>query len=147
MMRVSLRAKAGSPGLGVSDLPSSRTRLHRGRRNDAVALQHGLGVGERRRVRRRRTGGDHRRVVARHVGNDQRHDPGRRGRARQPAALDRGQMLADAVDLIDVGAAPEQRLVQGLLVVERDPRRRQAKAKRSRRPISGRARGRPARGL
>ena len=50
-----------------------------------------------------------------------------RGRARQPAALDRGEMLADAVDLVDVGAAPEQRPVQGLLVVERDPRRRQRK--------------------
>ena len=50
---------------------------------------------------------------------------------RQPAALDRGQMLADAVDLIDVGAAPEQRLVQGLLVVERDPRRRQGKQSRA----------------
>jgi hypothetical protein len=40
-------------------------------------------------------------------------------------------MLADAIDLIDVRAAPEQRLVQGLLVVERDPRRRQGKQSRA----------------
>ena len=114
-------------GLGGFGLAVVEKRLHRGRRDDAVAPQHGFGVGERRRVGRRRAGGDHRWIVARHVGNDQRHDPGGRRRARQPAALDRGQMLADAVDLIDVGAAPEQRLVQGLLVVERDPRRRQGK--------------------
>src|SRR3984885_10083231 len=40
-------------------------------------------------------------------------------------------MLADAVDLIDVGAAPQQRFVQGLLVVERDPRRRQREQSRA----------------
>ena len=118
-------------GLGRLRLAVVEKRLHRGRRDDAIAPQHGLGVGERRRIGRGRTGGDHRRVVARHVGNDQRHDPGRGGRARQPAALDRRQMLADAVDLIDVGAAPEQRLVQGLLVVERDPRSRQGKQSRA----------------
>ncbi len=30
--------------------------------------------------------------------------------ARKPAALDRREVLADAVDLLDVGPAPEQRL-------------------------------------
>jgi hypothetical protein len=49
---------------------------------------------------------------------------GAAARANRPP-FDRGQMFADAVDLIDVGAAPEQRFVQGPLVVERDPRRRQ----------------------
>ena len=113
---------AGLRRLGLAVLEE---RLHRGRRDDAVALQHGFGVSERRHVGRRRTGGDHRRIVTRDVRNDQRHDPGRSRRNRQPAALDRGQMLADTIDLIDVCAAPEQRLVQGLLVVQRNSGRRQ----------------------
>ena len=56
---------------------------------------------------------------------------GRGGRARQPAALDPRQMLTDAVDLVDVGAASEQRPVQALLVVQRDPWRRQGKQSRA----------------
>ena len=89
MMRVSLRAKAGSPGLGVSDLPSSRSACTEGGATMPVAPQHGLGVRERRRVGRRRTGGDHRRVVARHVGNDQatRSWPARPRRASRPPLI------------------------------------------------------------
>ena len=108
-----------SLGLGVL-----KPRHDRWRRGDAVALDDRPGVGERGRVRRGRTRGDHRRIVARHVGDDERDDPGGRGGDREAPALDGRQVLADTVDLIDAGAASEQRLVQGLLVVQRDSRRR-----------------------
>ena len=66
----------------------------------------------------------------------------RRRQARQPAALDRVQVLAHDVDLVDGGAAAQQRVGRLLQVLERDAVGRQASAGPSRRPRSRRRPGR-----
>ena len=58
------------------------------------------------------------RRIAGHVAHQQAHDLRRRAGARQPAALDRREMLPDAVHLVDRGAALQQRPVDRLLLVE-----------------------------
>jgi hypothetical protein len=83
------------------------------------------------RVAHRRPRGDDGRVVAGHVGDHQRHEAGRVGGGGQPAALDRREVLSDAVHLVDRGAGPEQRLVDRLLVVEGEPRCRQGEQRRA----------------
>ena len=61
---------------------------------------------------------------------------------REPAALDRREVLAHAVHLADGRAAREQRLVERLLVAERQASARQRQQRPSRRRRSGRARDR-----
>jgi hypothetical protein len=105
-------------------------RHGRGRR-DAVLLQDRAGLGEAGRVRHGRAGGDHRRVVPRHVGDRQGDDARGRRSTRQAPALDRREVLPDAVHLGDVGAAGEQRAGDRLLVLERQSRRRQGQQRRA----------------
>jgi len=71
---------------------------------------------------------------------------GARPRAAKPAALDISvKMLADAIDLVDVGPLLIA-LCSGPLVVERDPRLGQGKQSGNHRLISGRGHSsRPAR--
>ncbi len=97
-------------------------RLRDGRiGRDAEALQHGAGVGQRRRIGNGRPRGDHRRIVIRHVGNRERQH--RRGlrRARQPPALDAREMLAHRVDGADRRARTEQGAIEVLLLRSETP--------------------------
>ena len=55
------------------------------------------------------------------AGRPQAHAVGGRGQA---PALDGGQVLADAIHLVDAGAASQQGPVDGLLVREDESRRR-----------------------
>ena len=65
-------------------------------------------IRKRGRIRHRRSRCDRGRVVARHVRDRQRHDLGAHPGARQPAALDPRQMLANGVDLADRRARAQQ---------------------------------------
>ena len=49
-------------------------------------------------------------IVPGDIGDDVRHDPGRRGRQGQPAALDAGERLAHLVHLMDGRPRPEESL-------------------------------------
>ena len=104
---------------------------HRQRRVDAVAGEHGAGVGEGGRVGDRRPRSDDARVVAGHVGDEEAHRLRRKRRGREPAALDGGEMLPHRVHRRDVGAGREQRPVHRLLLLEADPLRRQREQRRS----------------
>ena len=66
-------------------------------------------------------------------------------RGREPAALDRREVLAHDVHLADVGARGEQRAVDRLLVLEASAPAPAGQAAPRRRPRSGRAPDRPAR--
>ncbi len=92
---------------------------------DAVLLQDGNRIGKRGCVGHRRAGCDHSRIVAGNVGNSERNHFRRRAGRGEAPALHRRKMLAYAVHLGDVRAAPEQRLVDRLLVRERQAWRRQ----------------------
>src|SRR5437762_11954199 len=79
-------------------------------------------IGERRRVRRRRTGGDDGERITDDVGEGERED---RGRSRGPgklAALEAREVLADGVELVDGGAGGEQQPRHRLLLRQRDRR-------------------------
>ena len=125
---------AGKPriaGLRRLVAGSGQMGAHRGRRLDAVAGEDRRGLGEGRRIGDGRSGGDRRRIVAGNVGNDQADHSGRMRRGRQAPALDRREMAADGVHLGDVGAAPEQRGVDRLLVGERNALGRQRQQRRA----------------
>ena len=81
----------------------------------------GRGIGDGR------AGCDYRRIVSRHVGDCQCHDRRWRRGDSQPAALDRREMLADAIYLSDGGAAAQQFSVHRLFIIERQPCRWQGK--------------------
>ena len=75
--------------------------------------------------------GDRVDVVAGDVGDREVDQARGRRRRRQPAALDRRDVLADRVDLDDPDPRREQELVQAALLVRRDPGRRQARERRA----------------
>ena len=77
------------------------------------------GLGERGGIGDGGAGGDDRGVVAGDVGHQQRDDAGRVSGGGEAAALDGGQVLADAIHVADARAAAEQVAVDGLLVGER----------------------------
>ena len=74
----------------------------------AIFSDDGARIGERGRIRHRRSRCDRRRIVVRNVRDRQRHDLGALAGARQPAALDPRQMLANGVDLADRRAGAQQ---------------------------------------
>ena len=73
-------------------------------------------------------------IIARDVRDGEGDDLGRPGGRGKPAALDGGEMLADTVHLADGRTGPQQRFVDGPLVLERETRRRRCE---QRRPASG----------
>ena len=91
-----------------------------GRDRYAVAREDRQRVGAGRAVGHRRAAGDDFGRIARHVADQQRHHARRRAVGREAPALDRREVLAHAVHLVDRRAALEQRLVDGLLLLERD---------------------------
>ena len=95
----------------------------------AAPRQHVERRGKRAVVGHRRSRGDDREIVADDIGHRQReHVPARR--ERELAALDRGQMLAHGVQLVDVGPLLHERASGPLLRVERNLRRRQRHQRR-----------------
>ena len=130
------RWKIGSPGLGVSatspDAPrSSRSRTAAGMRSRMAYLSR-MSSAPRigRVVRRGGSRADDVQVVADDVREQQRLDRRRRGQPRQLPSLDAGNVLADGVDLVDVGAACQQQAGDGLLLFERDARSGQRQQRR-----------------
>ena len=103
----------------------------------------GARIRQRRRIRHRRSRRDRGRIVVRHVRYRQRHDLGALAGARQPAALDPRQMLANGVDLADRRARAQQRPGHLLLLRERhavdrrDPVRRAAARQQHQQQIVG----------
>ena len=83
------------------------------------SCHHGPGIGEGGGIGHGRARSDHRGIVARHVRDRQRRHRGGVGAARQPPALDAGEVLAHGVDVADPGAGFEQGAVHGLLFGER----------------------------
>ncbi len=126
---------------GVSSCAGLQVPARRWRRLDAVALR-------RSPARRHRWSASGSGGAAGDQGRDRRPayrrstaSPRLAGapRQRQAAALDRGEVLAHAVHLADVGAAAQQRLVDRLLVGQRQALGRCTPAAPRRRPKSGRA--------
>ena len=99
---------------------------------EIVFRDDGARIGERGRIRHGRSRCDRGWIVMRNVRDRQRDDLGASAGARQPAALDPRQMLADDVDLADRRARAQERAVHLLLLRERhafgrrDPVRRAA---------------------
>ena len=102
-----------------------------GGRVDPIAPEDRQRLGRGRGIGNGRPGGDDRKIVAGNIGDDEADDARRRRRERQPAALDRREMLAHAVHFGDVGAALQQRAVDRALVVERQARRRRGEQRRA----------------
>ena len=98
---------------------------------DVVPGEYFEGVVERRRVGHGGAGGDDRRIVAGDVADEVREHPGRVGRGGETTALDRREVLADAVDLVDRRPTPQECLVDGPLVVESDAGRRRREQRRA----------------
>jgi len=101
-----------------------RRREMRDRRTwliDVIFAQDGKRIGERRRIRHGGTRSDDGWIISWYVGDQQCHDPRRVCGGGEPAALDGGKVLAHAIHLVDRGAGPEQRAVDSLLVLEREP--------------------------
>ena len=131
IIRNSLPARRGSPGLGASRPRAFEMRGDGGGRGDAVMGRQGARFGKGRGIGDCGAGGDHRRVVAGYVGDGQ-GDDARRVRCRgEPPALDRREVAADAVHLADGGAGAEQGAVDLLLVGERQPGRWQGEQRRA----------------
>src|SRR4029079_12997356 len=79
----------------------------------------------------RRPRGDGRGIISRYIRDDERDDLGGRGRGRESAALERGEMLAHAVHFPNRRAAGEQLPIDALLVLERQAGRRCCEQRRS----------------
>jgi hypothetical protein len=131
MNRVSLRARRGIAGLDALAASAFENFGRGARQFDPVALDDRERVGTRRRIGHRRSRRDVRRTVARHVGNQQRHDLGRMTCGREPSALDRRKMPAHAIHFADRRAGPEKRLVDRLLVFERQAFERRDEQRRA----------------
>src|SRR5207245_10485511 len=89
---------------------------------DLPCVEDAKRIRKRRRVRRRRTGGDHVERITDDVGEGERED---RSRSRGPgelAALEAREVLADGVELVDGGAGGEQQPRHRLLLCQRDRR-------------------------
>jgi hypothetical protein len=91
------------------------------RRFDAVAGEDRAGVADAGGVRRGRARADILRRVADHVRNRQGHEPCRRRRQSEPAALEPRQMAADAIDLPHIRPGAEQGGGQALLLRQSEP--------------------------
>ena len=104
---------------------------HVGRHLDVVTLENRQRLGRRGGVGDGGAGGDHRRFVAGHVGNRIGVHAGRPAGPGQAAALDRREVLAHAVHLADVRAGAQQRLVDRLLVRQRNAFGRQRQQRRA----------------
>ncbi len=104
---------------------------HRAGRLNPVAGQNISRLGKRGRVGHGGAGGDDRRIVAWHIGDQQTHHLRRRGRGRQPTALDGGEMLAHHVHLVNGRAASQQGLIDGLFVGQGQARTWQAQQRRA----------------
>ena len=85
---------------------------------DGVAVQDRQRVGAGARIGHGGAAGDDFGRIAGHIRNQQRDHLRRRAHGGQPTALDRGQMLAHAVHLVDGRAAAQQGLGDGLLVLQ-----------------------------
>ena len=108
-------------GLGhVAAQTRAQQVVDRRRPVDAIALEDGERLGERRRVWDSRPGRDHRGVVPGHVADQVRHHVCGVSCGREPAALDGREVLPHAVDLGDGRARAKEALVHRTLVVERD---------------------------
>lgn len=103
-----LRARVLEPG------------AHVGRHLDVVARENFQRLRRGGRVGHGRPGGDHRSFVARYIGDRVGVHAGRPAGLGQAAALDRREVLAHAVHLADVRAGAQQRLVDRLLVGQRN---------------------------
>ena len=85
-----------------------------------ILARLGAGAGERQSG----AGGDQGRIVARHVRDHEGGDARRGAERRQASALDGGKLVADEVHHRDGRTRSQQRPVDGLFVVEAQPRRR-----------------------
>ncbi len=119
IMMFSTRAKQGSPGFGVSSTGLEHA-AHTRRHVNLVFGDDGEGVLVGRRIGNGRARGDDGRIIAGHVRDHQRHDMGGKGGPGEAAALDGRETFAHRVHLGDGGARFEQRLVDRLLVFERE---------------------------
>ena len=81
-------------------------------RHQVMLLGERAGFLRRGLIRQRRAGGDHRGQVVRDIRNVDGKLPGRMRMDRQAAALDRGHMLPQDVDLLDRQAARDQHAVE-----------------------------------
>ncbi len=77
-------------------------------RAQGVAFEHGPGIGEAAGVGHGGSRGDDIERVADNIGEDEGHHGGRVREAGEPAALERLEVLAQAVDLADARATGEQ---------------------------------------
>ncbi|MNS82771.1 hypothetical protein D3C72_1165250 [compost metagenome] len=123
--------KARIAGLGRFAGAALQVPAHVGGHLDLVFGDDRQRVGTGGGVRQRGAAGDQGRVIARNIGNQQRLHARRRAGQRQPAALERREMLAHAVHLADARAAAQQRLVDRLLVFQRQARGRRRQQRRA----------------
>ena len=123
--------EGGVAGFGRLARAGFEMRADRVGQVDRVACEHRQRVGAGGGVGQGGAGGDQRRVVARHIRNQPGDQPRRRAGPPQPAALERGEVFAHAVDFANRSAAGEQRAAELLLVFEGDPGRRQREQRRS----------------
>src|SRR3981081_3345215 len=93
-----------------------QTRSRRGRYLDAVAREDAQRIGAGGAVGDGGATADDLWRIAGYVADEQRDHLRRRAHCGQPAALDRGEMLAHAVHLVDRRPALEQGLVDSLLL-------------------------------
>lgn len=123
--------EAGIAGLGRFAGAAFQVGAHVGGDFNAVLGDDGQRVGAGGRVGQRRAACDQGRVITGDIGNQQRLDACRGAVQREPAALERRQVLAHAVHLADAGAAAQQRLVDGLLVGQRQAGRWRGQQRRT----------------
>ena len=119
--RTRCRRTRGPPGSAIRS-PDRRAPGDPGSASASLnRADHRPGIGEGGRIGHGRARSDHGGIVAGHVGDRERRHLRRVGAARQPPALDAGEMLAHRVDVADAGARFEQGAVDGLLFGERQP--------------------------
>ncbi len=87
---------------------------------DAIFLEDRARIGEGGAIGNRGPGADHVQIVADHIGKNQREQRRRISQARQLPALDPRDVLANAIDLVDAGAAMQQQSCGLLFFGERD---------------------------
>jgi hypothetical protein len=100
------------------------------RHRDRMPFEDGERLGAGGRIGHRRAAADHRRRVAGHVADEQGDDARRRARRGEAPALDRRQVLANAVHLVDRRTALQQCAVDRLLLFEGHAGRRQREQRR-----------------
>ncbi len=128
LARVPGKAGIAAPG---RDVPTFQAVTNVLRHLDGVTLENRQGIVGRRGVRQGRARGHQRGFVAGHVGDQPGQHPRRMRGGPQTPTLDGGEMATHGVDLTYRRAAAQQRLIDGLLLGERDPRRRQRHQRRA----------------